>query len=170
MILSWKRLVAFVLLCGALYEALAQAWSRGLSHWVIDVGTVAPAAWLARWLFADPSIVADGSHLRSAPASLNVLFGCEGSDVLLVLAAALLVAPVRWRDRVLGLVAGVAVVFAVNQLRLLALFFALREHTGWFGPLHGLVAPLGVVALVSAFFLVWLRWSQRSGSGLAAAR
>ncbi len=167
--MSVQRLLAFLVLSGAFYEALAQAWSRGLSHWVIDVATVRPAAWFARLVCNDPSIHADGSRLRSASGSLNVLFGCEGSDVLLVLSAALLVAPVPWRYRWLGLLAGVGVVFLVNQLRLLALFLALRAQDGWFGPLHGLVAPLGVVALVTAYFLVWLRWSQHGGSRLAAA-
>lgn len=169
MIITARRLGAFLLLCGGLYWALAQAWSEGLSRWVIDIATVQPAAWLARLVCGDPSVIADGSHLRSAHGTLNVLFGCEGMDVLLVLCAALLVTPVPWNDRLRGLLAGVGFVFAVNQLRLLVLFIALRTERTWFGPLHGLVAPLGVVALVTAYFLCWLRWTQREGSGGIAA-
>ena len=160
---SWKRLLAFVLLCAAFYAALAQAWERGLARWLIEGLTVPPAAWLARLVCGDPGIVAQGARLVSPSASLNVLFGCEGTDVLLVLAAALLVTPVRWSRRCAGLLAGMLVVFAVNQLRLLALFLALRAAGGWFGPLHGLVAPLVVVALVAAYYFLWLRWSQTPG-------
>ena len=160
--LSWKRLLVFVLIFGAFYVALAQTWSDGLSHWVIDVFTVEPAAWIARHVLGDPAISAQGSHVGSPRGSLNVLFGCEGTDVLMVLAAALLVTPVRWKDRLAGLLAGTAFVFVVNQLRLLALLMALRGQRDWFGPLHGLIAPLVVVALVTLFFLGWLRWTQRA--------
>jgi exosortase/archaeosortase family protein len=166
--LSWKRLLAFVLLSGAFYGALAQAWERGLATWLIDVVTVPPAAWLARLVCGDPDIAARGAHLQSPSASLNVLFGCEGTDVLLVLAAALLVTPVRWTYRWAGVLAGMAVVFLVNQLRLLALFVALRSPGGWFGALHGLVAPLVVVVAVTAYYFFWLRWSQPPG-GVDAA-
>ena len=116
---------------------------------------------MARNLCGDAQIVAVGSHLQSPQASINVLFGCEGTDVLMVLAAALLVSPVRWKDRLAGLLAGTLTVFLLNQARVLALFFALRSHRIWFGPIHGLIAPLFVVALVTAFFLFWLRWTQR---------
>jgi exosortase family protein XrtM len=159
---SWKRLLAFLLLFGGMYAVLAQAWSAGMANWLIDDVTVQPAAWLSRLVCADDSIVADGSHLRSARGSLNVLFGCEGMDVLLVLGAAVLVTPVGWGDRLVGLLAGVVVVFAVNQLRLLALFLSIRSEPGWFGALHGLVAPLFVVALVAAYFVGWLNWSRRA--------
>lgn len=166
--LPWKRLLLFVLLFTAMYAALSHAWSEGLSHWVIDVATVKPAAWIARNLTGGQAIVAAGSHLQSQRVSINVLYGCEGTDVWMLLAAALLVAPVAWRDRLLGLAAGTVFVFAINQLRVLALFFSLWLRPAWFGPLHGLIAPLTVVALVAAFFLAWLRWAARPGANACA--
>ena len=166
---TWRRLALFLLLFGAFYAALAQSWEHGLGQWIIDDATVAPAAWAARLLSGDPTVVAEGSHLRSAQASINVLFGCEGSDVLMLLAAALLVTPVAWRKRFLGVLAGMACVFLLNQARVLALFFCLRAHNGWFGSVHGLVAPLAMVVLVVAFFLAWMRWAQRGSSDGALA-
>lgn len=154
------RILGFVTVYGVMYLLLSGSWSDGLSHLVIDVATVQPAAWLARLLSADASIIAVGSRIQSPQASINVLYGCEGTDVLVVLIAALLVAPVRWRARLAGLVAGVAFVFAVNQARLLALFYAFRWHRDWFGSIHGLLAPMMVVIAVTAFFLVWLRWAR----------
>jgi exosortase/archaeosortase family protein len=152
------RLALFLVLFGAMYAALAQLWNAGLSHWIIDVGTVRPAAWLAG-LFID-GVVAEGAQLRSAQATLTVLFGCEGMDVLMLLFAALLVAPVPWRRRLAGLFAGALVVFILNQARILGLFLALRHPSGWFGILHGLVAPLGLVVLVTAYYVAWLGWAQ----------
>lgn len=162
--MTWRRVLVYMAVFTAMYAALTQVWNSGLSRIVIDEATVRPAAWLARIASGDASIVAAGSHIRSDRASINVLYGCEGTDVLMLLLAALLVTPIAWRARLLGLLAGTLFVFAVNQARVLALFFALRSHPAWFGPLHGLVAPLFVVAAVAAFFLAWLRLSATSGS------
>jgi exosortase family protein XrtM len=159
--LSGYRLLAFLVLFAAMYAGLSQAWGDALSHWVIDVGTVEPAAWIARRLSGQVGIVADGSHLRAAGASINVLYGCEGTDALMLLTSALLVAPASRRDRLIGLMMGAVFVFAINQLRVLALFFSIERHPAWFSPLHGLIAPLAVVVLVVAFFLGWLRWTAR---------
>jgi len=127
---------------------------------VIDRCTVAPAAWLARIVTGDAAIAAKGSHLGAPDASINVLFGCEGSDALMLLVAALLVSPSPARKRMAGLVAGIGLVFLVNQARLLALFLVLRHHRDWFGAVHGLLGPMAVVVAVTAFFLLWLRWAQ----------
>lgn len=152
------RLVGFVVLYCSLYLGLSSFWSAGLSRWVIDVVTVGPAAWLARHLSGNSAIVASGSQLQAPDGSINILYGCEGTDVLLVLFAGVLVAPASWRKRLLGLAAGTAFVFVINQARILALFFAFRLHRDWFGALHGLVTPVVVVVVVVAFFLSWLRW------------
>lgn len=125
-------------------------------HWVINVATVRPAAFVARHLEGNPAIVADGTHIRAPDGSINVLYGCDGTDVLMVLAAALLVAPIPWRRRLLGLCAGTAFIFALNQARVLALFYAFRRHPSWFGDLHGLVAPLIVIAATVLFFVGWI--------------
>jgi len=164
------RPLAFVLLFAAMYGVLAISWGAGLSHWVIDLGTVVPAAWFARAMTGDPAIAAMGSHLSAPDVSINVLFGCEGSDVLMLLCAALLVSPSPAPKRLAGLVAGIGLVFLINQARLLALFFVFRHHRGWFGTVHGLVGPMSVVVGVTAFFLLWLRWTQapRVADGTAA--
>jgi exosortase family protein XrtM len=156
------RLLAFVALFAGMYAALSQAWGEGLSHWLIDWATVKPAAWIARQLSGHADILADGSHLRSMSISLNILYGCEGTDALMLLASALLVAPASFRDRLIGVAAGTGFVFAVNQVRVLVLFFSVQSHPAWFGPLHGLIAPLSVVVLVVVFFLCWLRWAARA--------
>lgn len=168
--ISWQRIVGAMALFVALNRTFAQFWSDTLMHWVIDVGTVRPAAWIAAKLENNRSIVADGTHLRAPDGAINVLYGCEGTDVLMVLAAALLVAPIPWSRRLLGLVVGAVLIFVLNQLRVLALFYAFRRHLSWFGDLHGLVAPLVVIAGTIFFFLWWTGLSVNPASSQEQAR
>jgi exosortase/archaeosortase family protein len=163
----FKSLLVFLSLFGLMYWALFEWWNDGLSHWVIDVATVKPAAWVARMLSGDTNIVAAGAQLRSPRGSINVLYGCDGSDVWMLLTAGLLAAPMGWRFRLMGLAVGSAVVLVLNQARVLSLFFAIRRHSTWFASLHGLIAPLVVVVLVTAFYWAWLRFSMRRASDRA---
>jgi exosortase family protein XrtM len=145
-----------------MYVSLLQTWSSGVSRWLIDEATVKPAAWLANRLVPGLNVMAAGSHLQSAQTSVNVLFGCEGSDVLMLLWAAICAAPARWPFRLAGLAVGALGVFVLNEARVLALFFSLQYRPAWFGPLHGLVAPLFVVVAVVVMFIAWCHWALRS--------
>ncbi len=82
-------------------------------------------------------------------------------EELFLLVAAFAVAPIAWRWRVAGLLLGVAVVFVVNQLRVLTLFYAWRADHSLFDLLHGTVTPIAVVLLVSAYYYAWLVLSDQ---------
>jgi len=155
-----RQLVHFLFVFACLYALLAILWARGFSTLLIDCATVKPAAWLARQILADPRIFADGSRIRSELGTINVLAGCEGTDALLLLSAGILVYRARWRERIGGIIAGAALVFLLNQGRILVLFASLRAGNGWFGPLHGFIAPLALVSLALCYFLFWARWAD----------
>ena len=76
--------------------------------------------------------------------------------------------PAAQHQRVLGillgasllLLAGVAV-FALNQLRVLVLFYSYRSNRELFDQLHGLVTPLVLICAAVALFAVWADWVHR---------
>lgn len=137
----------------SLYSAARDTWVERL---VIDQMTVKTAAWLIDT--ADPTIgvMPVGSRLRAPGGGINVLNGCEGIEVVFLIASAMLVAPLSWRKRLLGFLVGGLLVFALNQVRVLALFYAFRSDKALFDMLHGVVAPLLLILAVAAFFVVWL--------------
>jgi len=155
-----SRIALFAALFLGMQTLVAEAWDAGLSAILIDRWTVAPCAWLARHLLGQADALAIGSRVVSPAASMNVLFGCDGSDVALLLVAAVLAAPLGWKPRVAGILAGLLFVFSVNQARLLALYCSLLAGGRWFGTLHEVVAPLAVVALVLSFFLALLAFGR----------
>jgi len=97
--------------------------------------------------------------LRAPGGGLNILNGCEGMEALLLLFAAFAVAPLQWRSRLRGFLVGTLVVFAVNQARILTLFYAYRADHTLFDPLHSIVTPIGVVLAVAGYFYGWLVYS-----------
>ena len=150
------RVLAFLVLFFALQAGYSGGRGGALERLVIDQATVRTAAALIDTLSPELQVRADGPRLRARGGGLNVLNGCEGTDVAFLLLAALVVAPLPWRRRLAGLALGLPLVFALNQLRVLALFYAFRSDRAWFDLLHGAVAPLLLVLAVGVFFIVWL--------------
>jgi exosortase family protein XrtM len=128
---------------------------------VINEATVRPAAFLANLLTPAAQASAVQSTLHARGGGLNIKNGCEGVEALFLLVAAFMAAPLSWQSRITGLLLGFAVVFAINQARILILFYAYRDYRSLFDLLHAAVTPIAVILLVCLYFYAWLRSSHR---------
>jgi exosortase/archaeosortase family protein len=142
------------------FAALQLSWQAlrptAVGRVLVEDITVGTAAAAVNVLTPSVAARADGVTVRAAGGGLRIINGCEGTELLFLLAAALAVAPLSWSVRMWGLVLGAPVVFVVNQLRILALFYANRDDRALFDLLHGTVTPIGVVVIVAGYFYVWL--------------
>lgn len=158
----WRPL-AFLGLCAAGVAAYRGAGGEAAERMAIDVLTVRPVvALIDLW---DPSlgVHAAGPRVAAPGGGLHVLPGCEGVDVIIMTVAAMAVAPLSWRLRAAGMVAGVLVLVVVNWLRVMTLFHIHRNGQAWFGLAHGLVLPLAMVAAAGLFFVAWVVWFAPRG-------
>ena len=153
-------LVGFPLLFGALDLAYLHLKTPYLKPWLIDWLTVRPAAWLADALLAVP-VTARGHVVLVGNVRLSVLNGCEGIDAMLMLLAAVAVLPAPWSARLWGAALGLPIVYLANQLRIVALVWARVEAPALFDIGHGLLGPLGVIAVAALFFAWWARRAAR---------
>jgi exosortase/archaeosortase family protein len=157
----WAMALVFVLSFASMQWLWSQARGTVVEQVVIHQATVGTAvrviqAWTPQW-----QAQAVGPRIRAQGGGINVLNGCEGTEVLFLLLAALLAYPLAWRVRVAGVLLGTVWVFALNELRLLALFYSLRWDRSWFDVLHGLWAPLCLIVLALAFMGVLIQWDAR---------
>jgi exosortase/archaeosortase family protein len=152
----WFQIVVFL----GLFAAMQTGWDAlrgsGIEHLVIDELTVKPAAWLVSTISPAVAVHASGTHLNAVGGGINVLNGCEGLEVMFLLVAAMLIAPIAPMWRVAGALGGSVVVYLCNQGRILALFYAVRYDHGLFDTLHGVVAPLLLVLVAAGFYVFWL--------------
>jgi exosortase/archaeosortase family protein len=66
----------------------------------------------------------------------------------------------RWRATLGGIINGSLLIYAVNELRILALFYAFRTDKALFQLLHGTIAPLILITIAGAFYYFWLQKHQ----------
>lgn len=149
-----------VLLFLATFLVLQYGWemSRGtaLERFVIHDLTVRPAAWVIGGIWPEAGVAAREHRLVAPAGRLNILNGCEGLETLFLLLAAFVAYPLAWRSRLLGMALGLALVFVLNQARIVLLWQVWTGERALFGLLHGTLLPLALIAACLAYFLVFL--------------
>jgi exosortase/archaeosortase family protein len=166
--------LARALLFLGVFVLLQASWQLLLSEHarlsVVHAAVVAPAAVIAQRLTPQLTVLARGINLRAlgepagARFGINIVNGCDGTEMLFVLSAAFAVAPLRRRARLVGLLIGGALVYVLNQLRILALFYTQGRMPALFDALHGYLAPVTMVVLILIYFYVWIDRASASMS------
>jgi exosortase/archaeosortase family protein len=154
------RLILFVAVFFALQTAWADARGTAVERLLIEDLIVPSAALLANLLPLGVEALASGARLVSPQGSVNVLNGCEGTDVLFLLLSAFAAAALPWRWRLIGVLVGAALVYVLNLARIVILFQAVRLEPTWFGVLHATVTPLLLTLAVGLFFFAWLNCAE----------
>ena len=92
--------------------------------------------------------------------------GCNAVNVTILLWAAILTYPARWRHKLKGLVAGSVALHAVNLLRIISLFYLQQYNRQWFDFAHFYLWESLIVLDTLVIFWVWAVFARRSGGGL----
>ena len=130
----------------------ALAWSLGLfallrSPWV-EARLVLPLTRLQEQ--------AADYYAGRPPVPIAVTPECSGTDVLALCLAAILACPVPWRARLAGATGGVALVLALNTLRIATLGRA-AASPALFQTLHLQVWPAILVLATAGYVFAWMR-------------
>jgi exosortase family protein XrtM len=131
-------------------------------HFILGDLTVSPAAALINLLTPTVQVKALGNQLIAPGGGITVLKGCEGTEIVFMLMAAFAAIVMPWRRRLAGLGIGILLVFCLNQLRLLLLFYVYRSEPSLFNLLHGTVTPIVLVLCVALYALYWMGDSRGS--------
>lgn len=150
------RAVVFLMVFAVLQVGWQGVRGTAIQDFVVHDATVRPAAFLVRTLTPAVRAQAVKDSLQAPGGGLRIVNGCEGTEALFLLIAGFVIAPIAWGARMTGFLAGMVVVFVLNQARILALFYAFRHDPALFDLLHTTVTPIAVVLLLSTYFYAWL--------------
>lgn len=148
----WLRIGLFLLIYALMHWAYQSLRSSRFDPWFIHTLTVAPAASLIGWIAPLDAVGAVGPRLVWPGGRLTLLAGCDGFELMSLFIAALLVAEIGWRRGLVALIGGCAVVWGLNQVRIVVLYWAFRYERGWFDSIHSAWGPLVLIALTSTLF------------------
>jgi len=104
-----------------------------------------------------------GDHsLRSGPMifsyrfAVNVGADCANAETLCIFMTAVLLTPVTWRQRIIGILLGVLTLIAINILRVTCLYLTGAHYPSLFPLLHEKIWPIIMTPMAFLVFLGWL--------------
>lgn len=129
-------------------RAIVIPWTSGLAH--VSAALVT--------LF-DPQVAAFGKVLQSRANgfAVSIEAGCNGIEAALVLIAAMLAFPATWKQRAIGIAAGLAAVQALNVVRVVSLFYLGQWSPRAFEWSHLYAWQALIMLDVLIVWLVWIR-------------
>jgi len=152
---------ATALLFIGIFLLLQWGWSHCRNTWlerlVVHQATVVPAASLIRLISPEIPARAAGPSIQAPGGGINILNGCEGTEIMFLLISAFAAVRLEARRRLLGLLAGLSLAYLMNEARILALFYTYRADRAWFDLLHTTVLPAVMIALIALFFHAYVQ-------------
>lgn len=138
------------------FAARGLAWGLGLFallrlSWFESHAVLPLTLWqgrLAAWGFGAPS------------APIEVTLACSGADAIALCAGTILAYPATWPKRIAGAAGGIALILAINTVRIGTLGAA-AALTSWFSILHLYIWP-GLLTLATAGYV--FTWMRRVGN------
>lgn len=106
-------------------------------------------------------VTTDGSLMHLPSISLDVEFGCNGLEAVMIYTVAVLTFPASWKERLIGIVGGFLVIQVLNLIRIVALAYAGVYHRELFDLIHIYVAQGVMIAVALGTFVLYLTYLNR---------
>jgi len=132
--------------------------ARGLLRWLQDVTTIAADA-VVRMLGI--SSVRSGTLIHLSERVLAIDLACTAVFIMALYAALVLAYPVSARDRLVGIVVGIAIISVGNVLRIVAAAVVAQFAGSMFLFFHDYLFQVGMVLLTVAAWAAWLHYLKR---------
>jgi exosortase/archaeosortase family protein len=107
---------------------------------------------------------AEGKNLVSERFAVRIGQGCDALPPLLVFAGVVLASPVRLLPRAIGLLGGSVVLLALNQVRIISLYYIGIYWPDGFDMMHREVWQVLFIALMVGTYLAWAVWARTERS------
>lgn len=99
-----------------------------------------------------------GSLINLPSISLDIEFGCNGLEAVMIYTVAILTFPATWKNRLIGFTAGFLVIQVLNLIRIVALAYAGVYHRDLFDLIHIYVAQGVMIAVALGTFVLYLSY------------
>jgi exosortase/archaeosortase family protein len=153
--------VVFVSLAGVL--SLVYAFPYASGGWVDRALTSYLAAY-ARAAGALVSVfdrdVSVSGQLILGRYPLQVVKDCDAIETKILFASAVIAFPAPWKKRLVGVAAGVLLLFVANLTRIATLYFVGVHAPKQFELVHREIWPLLLVAIALLGFFLWSSWTR----------
>jgi exosortase H (IPTLxxWG-CTERM-specific) len=103
-----------------------------------------------------------GTVIMLPSVSLDVQFGCNGLEAVMIYAVAVLAYPAEWKKKIMGILAGFVILQIVNLLRIVFLVYSSEHFRRLFEFIHIYIAQGIMIALSLGIFFLYLNYTKNA--------
>jgi exosortase/archaeosortase family protein len=144
----------FIIILGAYYLFITselRAWLNGYIEF-----TARLAAFIMK--IFDNTIITNGTFISNAKYSINVGFGCDGLDPMMVFFAGIAGVPVAIKYKIPGIILGIISLYLLNIFRIILLFIIGMNNQELFQQMHLEILPIVYIILSISLLISWYYW------------
>jgi exosortase H (IPTLxxWG-CTERM-specific) len=104
-----------------------------------------------------------GSIIDLFSISLDVKFGCNGLEAVMIYSVAVIAFPANWKKKLIGIAAGFVVIQIVNILRIVGLAYSGVHARNLFEYIHIYIAQGMMIAISLGVFFIYLNYVKSAG-------
>lgn len=159
--MHWRvvRFVAVFFACLLAFSGVAATTGIQNRLGFIERGIASGAARLARLVGSNAEVV-QGNLIVTRDTSLQVNHECTGLFVFVVLLSFMVAYPASWRQKIAGMIIGVAVLSAVNVARIATLVRLVEFYPNLFDYFHEYVWQGLFLMLTTLYAMAWVERSH----------
>jgi len=165
---GWGFAGAFAAFYCALYVGYSTIPDDFLREIVYYHGIVCPSKAIIDWLAPSEHVIGAHNILRSSATELRVVRGCDGAGFIFLMVAALLAFRTGWRRTLFGILGAFALMYILNQLRIVTIYFLNAHRPDWFTPAHVYFIPTFMIVAGAIYFVIWSAPTRDAPSIVAA--
>jgi exosortase/archaeosortase family protein len=157
---TWRFIIIYLVLMLAFFLAM---WFKPI-HNVVDLNGlytnyVITLTSKALVLLGIPCTF-NGSIIELPSISLDVKFGCNGIEAVMMYSIAVLAYPAPWKKKTAGIIAGFFILQTANIVRIVLLVYSALHFKNLFDYIHVYIAQGIMIALSLAVFFIYLNHAE----------
>jgi len=99
--------------------------------------------------------------------ALDVKFGCNGLEAVMIYSIAVMAYPARWLKKLIGTVVGLLIIQIANFLRMVALVYSGIHFKNLFDVIHLYIAQGVMIALALGVFFMYINYANAAKEALS---
>jgi len=103
-----------------------------------------------------------GSIIKLPSIALDVRFGCNGLEAVMIYAVALIAFPSPLKKKLIGILGGFIVIQAINIIRIASLAYSAIHFKSLFEYIHIYIAQGMMIAVSLGIFFIYLNYAKSS--------
>jgi exosortase H (IPTLxxWG-CTERM-specific) len=103
-----------------------------------------------------------GSVIKLPSIALDVRFGCNGLEAVMIYSVAVIAFPASWKDKLMGILGGFLVIQVINILRISSLAYSAIHFKDLFEYIHIYIAQGMMIAVSLGVFFIYLNYAKAS--------